>query len=90
MNILITGAVGFIGFHTSLKLLEKKHKIIGVDSLNSYYDVRLKKKRLNILKKNIKINLFFIKLIFPTKKKSLAYLKNIRLIKLLIWRLKLV
>ena len=51
MNILITGAVGFIGFHTSLKLLEKKHKIIGVDSLNSYYDVRLKKKIKYIKKK---------------------------------------
>ena len=49
-NILITGAAGFIGFHVSLKLL-KSGKIVGLDNLNSYYDVSLKKSRLKILKK---------------------------------------
>ncbi len=49
MNYLITGSVGFIGFHTCLKLLKQKKKVIGIDSLNDYYSVKLKKKRLEIL-----------------------------------------
>ena len=53
MNILITGAAGFIGFHLIQKLCENsKYNIIGIDNLNSYYDVNLKKNRLKILKKN--------------------------------------
>ena len=51
MNILVTGAAGFIGFHTCLSLLTK-HKVFGLDNLNNYYDVNLKKSRLKILKKN--------------------------------------
>ncbi len=51
MNFLITGVAGFIGFHLSDYLLKKKHKIFGVDDLNSYYEVELKKNRLKILKK---------------------------------------
>ena len=50
MNILVTGAAGFIGFHTCVSL-QTKHKIYGLDNLNSYYDVNLKKSRLKILKK---------------------------------------
>ena len=50
MKILITGSSGFIGFHLAKKLLEKGHKIHGFDSMNSYYDVRLKKSRHKILK----------------------------------------
>ncbi len=48
--ILVTGSAGFIGFHLSRKLLEMGHKVIGVDNLNRYYDVNLKKSRLEILK----------------------------------------
>ena len=51
MKILITGSAGFIGFHLSLKLLSENHTIIGLDDLNSYYDISYKKKRLSILKK---------------------------------------
>jgi len=51
MKILITGSSGFIGFHLSKKLLDKGHKIHGYDSMNNYYDVRLKKARYKILKK---------------------------------------
>ena len=43
MNILITGAAGFIGFHTSELLAKSGFKIFGLDSLNNYYSVRLKK-----------------------------------------------
>lgn len=50
-KILITGTAGFIGFHTTKKLLEKGYSVIGIDNLNDYYDVRLKKARLNLLKK---------------------------------------
>ena len=51
MNFLISGSAGFIGFHLSEFLLKKKHNVYGVDDLNSYYDVKLKKSRLDILKK---------------------------------------
>ena len=44
MNILITGSAGFIGYHLSKKLLKNNHKVYGLDNLNSYYDVKLKKK----------------------------------------------
>ena len=51
MKIIVTGSSGFIGFHVSKKLLESGNKVHGVDSMNNYYDVTLKKARLNILKK---------------------------------------
>ena len=50
MKIFVTGSSGFIGFHLSLKLLNKGHKVHGLDSMNNYYDIKLKKDRLNILK----------------------------------------
>ncbi|MEW6265922.1 MAG: NAD-dependent epimerase [Thermodesulfobacteriota bacterium] len=49
MDILVTGAAGFIGFHLSKRLLEDGHRVIGVDNLNEYYSVQLKKDRLNLL-----------------------------------------
>lgn len=52
MKIIVTGAAGFIGMHVSIKFLKnKRNQILGIDNLNNYYDVRLKLKRLNILKK---------------------------------------
>jgi UDP-glucuronate 4-epimerase len=51
MKILITGCCGFIGFHLSLFLLKKNFKIYGIDTINAYYDISLKKNRLQILKK---------------------------------------
>lgn len=44
-TILVTGAAGFIGFHVSKFLLEKGERVIGIDNLNSYYDVNLKTAR---------------------------------------------
>ena len=51
MNILITGSAGFIGFSLSKYLLEKNYSIFGIDNINDYYDIKLKKKRIEILKK---------------------------------------
>ena len=59
MKVLITGAAGFIGFHLSKKLLDKKSNVIGLDNINSYYDVKLKKdrlKQLGIINLNSSIN----------------------------------
>ena len=50
-KILITGCAGFIGFHISKLFLEKKFFVYGIDNLNNYYDINLKKKRLKVLKK---------------------------------------
>jgi UDP-glucuronate 4-epimerase len=51
MKIFITGSSGFIGFHLCKKLLDKGHNVCGYDSMNTYYDIRLKKARYEILKK---------------------------------------
>ena len=52
-KILITGCLGFIGYHITLKLLKNsKFNVLGVDNINDYYDIQLKKDRL----KNIKLN----------------------------------
>ena len=52
--ILITGVAGFIGFHLSKRMLSEGHKILGIDNLNNYYDVNLKKERLKLLKETSK------------------------------------
>ena len=49
-DVLVTGAAGFIGFHLSKRLLEMGYRVTGVDNLNPYYDVNLKRARLKILK----------------------------------------
>jgi UDP-glucuronate 4-epimerase len=46
MKILVTGAAGFIGYHTARRLLERGDEVVGVDNLNDYYDVSLKEARL--------------------------------------------
>ena len=51
MKILVTGAAGFIGFHTSGKLLQRGDEVVGLDNLNEYYDVTLKQARLAQLQK---------------------------------------
>ena len=76
MKILVTGAAGFIGFHLCEKLLKDKHQVLGIDNINNYYDVKLKKDRLKILLKKKffkfkKIDISdtnFVKKIYPIAK----------------------
>src|ERR1700733_16315651 len=46
LTILVTGAAGFIGYHVAEALLARGERVLGVDNLNGYYDVRLKQARL--------------------------------------------
>lgn len=50
MNVLITGAAGFIGFHVSSFLLHHGHRVMGLDNLNDYYQPQLKRDRLKLLR----------------------------------------
>ena len=56
MSILITGSAGFIGYHLTKKILSKNIGVIGIDNINNYYDVNLKKDRIKNLKKNKKFS----------------------------------
>jgi UDP-glucuronate 4-epimerase len=51
MNVLVTGAAGFIGYSLSTRLLDAGNTVYGIDNLNNYYDVTLKQARLSRLKK---------------------------------------
>jgi len=73
MKILITGVAGFIGFSLSKYLLNKKHNVIGIDNLNSYYNQKLKIERINNLKCK---NFFFIKEDISNKENIFKKLKK--------------
>lgn len=53
MKFLVTGAAGFIGFHTCKRLLEAGHQVVGIDNMNDYYDVNLKQARLDLLQSSL-------------------------------------
>jgi UDP-glucuronate 4-epimerase len=57
MKILVTGAAGFIGFHTARQLLERGEEVVGLDNFNDYYDVSLKESRAAILEPYENFNL---------------------------------
>jgi UDP-glucuronate 4-epimerase len=69
MKIFVTGSSGFIGFHLSKKLLNNGHKVYGFDSMNNYYDIKLKLERLKILKSYK--NFFF----YQRKYRKIQYFK---------------
>ena len=52
MKVLVTGAAGFIGFHLCKRLLKEGNNVLGIDNINSYYDVELKNSRINLLQKD--------------------------------------
>lgn len=60
MKVLVTGVAGFIGFHLAKRLLERGDNIVGLDNLNDYYDVSLKKARLGLLES--RANFRFVRL----------------------------
>ncbi len=78
--ILITGCAGFIGFHLSKRLIEKKIKVIGLDNIDNYYSKILKKKRINILKKSKRFDFVKIDIGNYGKLKKLLIKKKIKTI----------
>ena len=50
MTILVTGAAGFIGMHVADRLMAQGHAVVGIDNLNDYYSVSLKRARLDALR----------------------------------------
>ena len=74
MNILITGVAGFIGFNFANHILKKKYKVYGLDNFDNYYSLKIKKKIINILKKNK--NFFFDKINIVNKKQLNFFFKK--------------
>jgi UDP-glucuronate 4-epimerase len=74
MKILITGVAGFIGFSIAKNFLNKKYTVYGIDNFDNYYSVKLKKLRIENLKKNKKF--FFFKFDLTNKKKLAFFLKK--------------
>jgi len=73
MKILVTGAAGFIGYHTCLKLVSQGHDVYGIDNINDYYDPKLKFDRLNELGFNEAASKLFKKEIKSSKFNSLRF-----------------
>ncbi|GAM15535.1 NAD-dependent epimerase [Mesobacillus selenatarsenatis] len=74
MSIIVTGAAGFIGFHLSKRLLSLGYQVIGIDNLNEYYDVALKKERLSLLETTG--NFTFYKIDLANQDEVLSVYKN--------------
>jgi len=76
MKVLITGSAGFIGMSVALKLLKENNTVIGIDNLNNYYDIKLKKDRNNILKKFKKYKFYNLDISSNSKKLNSILKKN--------------
>jgi len=76
MKILITGVAGFIGFSLAKSLLNKKYEVFGIDNINDYYDVKLKKNRLFHLKNDYKKSFTFNKINIADANKIDKFFKN--------------
>lgn len=70
-SILVTGAAGFIGFHVSRRLLQRGEAVIGVDNLNDYYDVQLKRDRLALLEADPGFSFHYLDLADSTRTAAL-------------------
>ena len=80
MKILITGSAGFIGFSLCEYFLKKKYNVIGIDNFDDYYSVKLKKKRVNLLKRYKNFVFFNIDLIDKLKIKKILNKNNFKFI----------
>jgi UDP-glucuronate 4-epimerase len=73
-QILVTGAAGFIGFHLTRRFLEAGDAVVGIDNMNDYYDVNLKKARLAILQENPRFR--FLRLDIADREGMAALFRN--------------
>ncbi|MBW4622853.1 MAG: NAD-dependent epimerase [Cyanosarcina radialis HA8281-LM2] len=81
MSVLVTGAAGFIGFHVAKYLLDRGDEVIGIDSLNDYYDVNLKLSRLACLQEHPRFQ--FHKLDLADRQEILSLSDRIRSVKVI-------
>lgn len=76
-TIIVTGVAGFVGFHVAKALLKKKIRVIGIDNLNNYYSIKLKKKRLLFLEKYKNFNFYKVDLTNLNTLENIIKNKNI-------------
>ncbi|VAX76908.1 NAD dependent epimerase/dehydratase family protein [Serratia symbiotica] len=76
MKFLVTGSAGFVGYHVASRLLDDGNQVVGVDNLNDYYDVDLKKARLDLLRN--KPSFQFIKLDLANRESMAAMFNEYR------------